>query len=505
MKTGVKEKVLQIIEEINVEDDFILDDIEKKQISYRAFWCQCLNAASLLSKKFRQKTIIALLENRYELLNLYFSVMLTDKKIIVIDPSKGKDEIDLILSEVQDSILIKEEYLDIFVDKDKFQKIAISELKNEQFHYLDEQGLEEIEMLIRERDFQAEYLVTYTSGTSGKSKGVVHSLENLFGTAFAMQEKVKAPVGIFMHVMPMTYMAGILNSIIFPFIIHNKIVIMRRFSVKIAAEFWNKVSEYKAGLFWLSPAMIMMIQKMDRTHLGEDYCKNNKVLFLIGTSHLTEGTREQCEKRCSVKLQASYGLSETLFISVETEKSIKQGKGNSVGELLDGVSYKILPDGELLLDVPWMYSGYINERDLDYFSGQYYKTGDLAKCQDGILFITGRKKELIIKGGMNISPVQIENCVSQCADITECAVFGLQDDTGEEIVCCAYAAKIDSDLEKEQIEEALTKKVMKELGKSFRIDKFIYIDRIPKNVNGKVDKKKLKSTFEEMFLQQEDL
>ena len=166
MKTGVKEKVLQIIEEINVEDDFILDDIEKKQISYRAFWCQCLNAASLLSKKFRQKTIIALLENRYELLNLYFSVMLTDKKIIVIDPSKGKDEIDLILSEVQDSILIKEEYLDIFVDKDKFQKIAISELKNEQFHYLDEQGLEEIEMLIRERDFQAEYLVTYTSGTS---------------------------------------------------------------------------------------------------------------------------------------------------------------------------------------------------------------------------------------------------------------------------------------------------------------------------------------------------
>ena len=64
--------------------------------------------------------------------------------------------------------------------------------------------------------------------------------------------------------MPMTYMAGILNSLIYPFLIGARIIITRRFSIISARNFWNIVIKYKADLFWLSPAMLMMIDQIDR-------------------------------------------------------------------------------------------------------------------------------------------------------------------------------------------------------------------------------------------------
>lgn len=504
METGIKEKLLQVMKTINGLDDFILDDSKGVRISYESFWEQCLCIAAYLDKYPQYGTIIAILENSSELLELYFAVMLTDKKIMVIDPLKGTAEIEEILNEVQDGILITEENVNIPVAKERFFNVCFNELQSGQSDYKGENSFEKVRRLMEKRDFCAEYLVTYTSGTSGKPKGVVHSLDNLFGAAFAIQKKVNASEGIFMHVMPMTYMAGILNSIFFPFITRNKIVVMRRFSVKTAMSFWKKVSEYKINLFWLSPAMLMMIQKMDRSNLGEGYCRKQKVQFLIGTSHLAERTREQFEMKYGVKLQASYGLSETLFISVETANSIKKGEKNSVGELLDGVDYQVLSDGELLLSVPWMYLGYTNEDDASYFSGTYYKTGDLAECRDGNLFITGRKKDLIIKGGMNISPIQIENCVNRCKFVTACAVFGMENGSEEEMVCCAYEAQIDNASEKQQIEEKLNQKVMDALGKNYRVDSFILIDRLPRNVNGKIDKEMLRSRCKEMLVCQEE-
>ena len=505
MENGIKEKIIRVIETLNVLDDFILDDINGGHVSYKEFWDECLQTAICINQYIKCKTILAILDNSYELLKLYFAVMLTDKKIVAIDPVRGKAEIEEILSDVRDAILIRQEGEDVTANETGFHRVCIEQLQSRQSDGQKGCVIEKIKMLLENRDFHTEYLVTYTSGTSGRPKGVTHSLDNLFGAAFALQDKVCAPRGVFMHVMPMTYMAGILNSIFFPFITRNKILIMKRFSVKTAIDFWRKVSRYEADVFWLSPAMLIMIQNMDRSCLGQDYCRKHNVRFLIGTSHLAESTRSRFERKYGVKLQESYGLSETLFISVETQDSIKHREKDSAGELLAGVDYKILPDGELLVYVPWMYLGYTNEEDRDYFLGKYYKTGDLAEFRNGNLFITGRKKELIIKGGMNISPAQIEKCISQYKCVAECAVFGAGSSSGEEIVCCAYVVQKNdkSGKQRMKIEEELSEKVIDILGKNCRIDQFIYMDKLPKNANGKVDKEMLKSGWKEILADRE--
>ena len=135
----------------------------------------------------------------------------------------------------------------------------------------------------------------------------------------------------------------------------EEIVIAGRFSVKVAISFWKKAAAYGATLFWLSPSMLLMIDKLDRSKIGEDYCRNHDTCFLIGTAALTDKVREKIEKRYAVRLRASYGLSELLFISVETEETRKRGEKNNVGEFLEGVEYKLEADKELLIRVPWEY------------------------------------------------------------------------------------------------------------------------------------------------------
>ena len=144
------------------------------------------------------------------------------KKIVVIDPQKGKKEI-------QDILLLQKKSVQIIEEDGQNGKAQY--IWNRQNQSKEEMRYRLIES-IKQTDFAAPFLVTYTSGTSGKTKGVIHSLDNLFSTAFALKDKLDLPeTGAYLHLMPMSYMAGILNSIIFPFILGYKIVLIPRFSV----------------------------------------------------------------------------------------------------------------------------------------------------------------------------------------------------------------------------------------------------------------------------------
>lgn len=136
--------------------------------------------------------------------------------------------------------------------------------------------------LWRERDFEKEYLITYTSGTTGIAKGVSNSFANLLGTGYAFCDKTNVvPESRFLHIMPMTYMAGILNSITYPFIAGLKIVLCQRFSVNVALRFWNIVSKQEITNFWLSPAMVMMIDQLDKGDKGVDFCSKHDMVFSL--------------------------------------------------------------------------------------------------------------------------------------------------------------------------------------------------------------------------------
>ena len=146
---------------------------------------------------------------------------------------------------------------------------------------------------------------------------------------------------------------------------------------------------------------------------------------------------------------------------------------------------------EIRIDVPWMFLGYSNENTSDYFEDNKYKSGDLGKVDNqNRLYITGRIKDLIVKGGMNISPTQIEKSLTRYEQISECAVAGVMVKE-EENIACWYVLKKDLELSHVEVNNLLEK----ELGRHCRIDFFRQINEIPKNLNGKIDKKKLVREF----------
>lgn len=491
---NIKNRLVRLIENMDFSKKFIVDVHSNKEYSYEAFFRQCYFIALWLEHNCKDSNVVAILDNCVELVQLYFAVAMSSKKIFVIDPQKSINEQQEILNEIEDAFIIRnmcesENGSKIFCDKNNLSYDVIYDGVN------DINAKKVLLEMLLDRDFENVYLVTYTSGTTGKSKGVQHSLSNLFGTAYAFWDKVKTPAGLcFLHIMPMTYMAGILNSIFFPFIGRLTIVIEERFSVKLAIRYWNIVNKYSVTVFWMSPAMLTMIEQVDRNVAGIDYCKRNQMYYYIGTAALTEKIRYKFENKYNVRLYASYGLTETLFISVETEASRARGE-NNVGEILEGTVCQVQTDGELYLDVPWMYMGYTNIDNVQFFDGRYYKTGDLAEVSNGVLQITGRKKDLIIRGGLNISPAKIEKVICQIEGIKECAVFGAMNSRDEEQVCCAYVLE-DAKNETGYIESTMAQTVMNTLGKNYRIDAYMSLNMLPRNLNGKVDKKQLVQAME---------
>ena len=442
----MKKIVIDRLRSLDFSREFVCDASKGSHYTYSGFFARCITIAGKLCNEAAGKGhLVLIMDNSIELLSCYFAAIMSGKIATAIDPLKGKDEVAKMIS------------------------------------------------VFEERDFLSDYLLTFTSGTTGNTKGVRHSLNNLFLTAEAFNKMFSVGQDqTFAHLMPMTYMAGILNSIFQPFVAGSKIVVLGRFSPMKAFTFWQDVAKYEVNTFWMSPSMLTILLKVAKHDVGQDYCKTHKTLFFIGTAPLHQSTRDEFEEKYPVKLYASYGLSETLFLSTETPETIALGGGN-VGKLLNGVEYHFGSDGEFLVDVPWMFLGYTNEPTEHYFYGTSYKTGDLAKIEDGILSIVGRSKDLIIKGGMNISPALIESVVSGIQGVEECSVFSALNKLKEELIVLAYTTAVD---DKNNLEKTIPSTVAKELGKNYLIDLFYRTKSIPKNINGKNDKKVLKENYQ---------
>lgn len=481
----INERLIQIFKK-NWKTEFLSDCRIEKKFSYEEFFSMILRVKEKLEQLgFKKNNIVCLImTNSIELVVLYFASLLIELTVIPIDPNKGKNEIEKILSLVNYNGIIFNT-LDLEFGNNKIKSDIFTNILFEK-RPSDYNELE----IFSKIDYERVYLITFTSGTTGAPKGVMHSFANLVRSAFAFNKRfLFNEKSIFYHNLPMSYMAGILNLLVLPFICGSKIIIDERFEISKIRNFWQLPIKYNANTFWFIPTVLALLLKLDRGNDGIEYARNNKITGCVGTAPLNNQVKTAFQEKYNIQLYESYGLSETLFISTNYSKN---DIPKSTGKLLDGVSITFSEENEIEVSVPWMFLGYVNQERNSFFRDEKYLTGDIGEIKEGFLFITDRKKDLIIRGGVNISPKKIEDFIGESGIFEEGTVLGYEDRYLGERTVCFFVKK---DKYSEEMKKKLNLQIIESIGKDYHIDEFVRVDNIPKNLNGKIDKPKIREIY----------
>jgi long-chain acyl-CoA synthetase len=285
-------------------------------------------------------------------------------------------------------------------------------------------------------------VLLYTSGTSGLPKGVLLTYGNLQSDVDASIEYASLQhKHTFLGIIPLFHTFGLTAMLIAPIQLGSTVIYIARFSPVATL---NALRDYKASIIFGTPSMFAAIARL-KNATPEDF--SHIYAIITGGEPLPQALRDAFKQRFDVTLLEGYGLTETSpVVSLNTPQKNRQG---SVGGLVPGAEAKIADDngnalptgqiGEVWLKGPMIMKGYHNlpeETAAVLTPDRYFKTGDLGKLdEDGYLYITGRKKEMIIVAGEKAYPREIEDALLKHPHVLEAAVVGKKDPgRGEAVV-----------------------------------------------------------------------
>lgn len=497
-------KVHSVFEE-NAERIFIIEAWTGRHYTYREFYAASLRIARILQIngiRYKDRTAI-LLTNSTEYAALYFACLLIGAVAVPVNPKFHKNEIDFIISHSAAKLLIYSSTTkEIVNETHSLSSMPRIDLSHEN---LQEHKNSRIDHTIKGEDL---FLITLTSGTTSMPKGVAHSVRGIIGNAAAFN----GSAGInrdnrFLHVMSMSYMAGILNTLFCPFVAGAGIVLGEMFDARTVSRFWKPVVQYSANTFWLSPTMLAALVQADRDHLAKEYCHRNVRNVFAGTAPLPLKVRKDFENKYGIPVYESYGLSEILLVT--TNSAFSPVMDGSVGKLLPDVRMRITDDmerevlncmsGEIWVRTPYAMTGYLNYETLEpdtLSPDTWFPTGDMGIIDsNGYVYITGRKKDLIIKGGENISPRAIEDVLLEHESVEQVAVIGLPHYFyGEEV---AAVIKLRPGYNFEMILPDLGRLCREKLNNSCLPARFFNIGEMPLSSTGKIQKTRLREMLAE--------
>ena len=346
------------------------------------------------------------------------------------------------------------------------------------------------------------FAINFTSGTTSVPKGVAHRIGGLLNNAVAFNEAMSfGPDSRFLHVFPMAYMAGFLNTLLSPFMAGASVVLAGRFGAQHALKFWDPVRRYGVNTLWLAPTMLATLLHLDRDPSAPDYCRTRLRHVCVGTAPLPLAIKDAFERKYGTELLESYGLSELLFVSTNSRHAPRHD--GSVGRPLPGVEIQIGnehgenaalgADGDVRIKSAYCMVGYLDSdtSQPDALRDDWFPTGDIGHLSaDGDLYITGRAKDLIIRGGVNVSPRAIEDALLEHAAVAEAAVIGLPHEFyGEEIVA---VLKLKAGHALPIIALSLEAFCKERLAVASRPDRFVEVTAFPVSISGKIQKAKLR-------------
>ena len=339
-------------------------------------------------------------------------------------------------------------------------------------------------------------LLVYTSGTTGRPKGAVHTQEGLIWNAInAVHCQDLTSADHVLTVLPMFHVGGLCIQTVPALYAGAAVTLHERFD---AAQWLADVAERKPTLSLLVPATIKAVLEHDRW-LTTDL-SSLRALY-TGSSTTPDVLFAPFHER-GVPLAQVYGATETGPVSIclriedAVPKAGAAGKAALHGDirLVDraGRDCDAGEVGEIWVRAPNVMQGYWKEAPGTGFEGGWFKTGDLARQdEDGFYWVVGRSKDMIISGGENIYPAEIENVLAECPDVLEAAVIGMPDERWGEVVVAAVVKKPDSTLDAAGIVHLLAGR----LARFKQPRRVVFLSSLPKNALGKIQKAALKEAI----------
>ncbi len=342
--------------------------------------------------------------------------------------------------------------------------------------------------------------ILYTSGTTGRSKGAMLSHGNLSSNAAALHRIWGfQPGDVLLHALPLFHVHGLFVASNTALLNGSKIILLPRFD---AAEVIRLLPE--ATVFMGVPTFYTRL--LAAPDFGAEACRNIR-LFVSGSAPLLTETFEAFEARSGHTILERYGMTEAGMITSNPYEG--ERRAGTVGRPLPEVEVRIraedggeIPTGEigvLELKGPNVFKGYWRnpEKTAEEFRPDgFFVSGDLARIDErGYVHIVGRAKDLIISGGYNVYPKEIEQAIDELDGVLESAVIGLpHPDFGEAVAAVVVPAEGEPPREEEVIAQ------LKAGLAGFKVPKRVFVaEALPRNAMGKVQKNQLRESYKETF------
>lgn len=341
----------------------------------------------------------------------------------------------------------------------------------------------------------------YSSGTTGRPKGIPLSQQNLLSNAQILIDLWQfTAADVLLHVLPIFHVHGLFVACHCALLSGASMVWHARFDAALAREALPNVS-VMMGV----PTYYMRL--LSDPAFGQSDCRQLR-LFISGSAPLLAETFTDFTVRTGHVILERYGMTETGMLTSNPLHG--ERRAGTVGFPLPGVSLRIVdsngnavPNGticDIQVQGPNVFAGYWGretQRLDDFSSDDFFRTGDQGRLDaDGYLHIVGRSKDMIISGGLNVYPTEIEKVLNQFDGVRESAVIGLpHPDFGE-----AVAAALDWAGTEPPDEVQLRTALQRELA-GYKIPKALFfVSALPRNAMGKVQKAQLRQHYAQHFI-----
>lgn len=462
-------------------------------------------ASQLVQKGFQKGDRVGLmLPNGIHYVIAYYATMRLGGTVVQVNPLYQSSELEYIIDDATPTWFICQAY-----QFEKVQRIAKFEGINV-IYTTNENG--EDQLMLQEMVTQLPAIninskedvavIQYTGGTTGKSKGAMithfNILANIHQSGYVFAEVIKKGEERILGVAPLTH-AMAMTNMNYTFLNASTYIILEKFD---ATKVLELVQKYKLTYFLGSPTMYIAL--LNHPDLDQ-YDLSCFKICLSGSAPLPVEVIKKLEEKTGALIFEGYGLTEVTTSSHRTPLT-GQRKIGSVGMTIPYTECKIVDiengidempigeSGELIIRGPQVMKGYWNKptETIEAIRDGWLYTGDIGlRDMDGYYYIVGRKKDIIISGGLNIYPAEVEEVFYQHPRIAEVCLFGIPDSyLGEKLVGVVVLKKEAVLTEKELFSWCENRLAKYKIPRSIE-----FRDELPKTIVGKILRRKLVEEF----------